>query len=604
MSRSRWSDWALALYCSSIIIGAGLLTLPLAAARLGFAPLLVAIALGGAYMAFINRRTSESLHAYLQRVVRRTVQGVVAGLAAARGDAGPQRGRLVDEEACLADEVRERGSWQLARLARDAGLGAAGRWTILLGMFFYVFFADVGYVLIGSRSLNALAEFVGHDARRAFAALVIGGMLTMAAAWRFERLCRRPFLLRGALKKILMMGGAWLAGVGALGFARATSGLGEGQVAALGLLLFTGAVLAGMYTRAVAAPAVARRELNDQHTVNVVVASGEILLLGVTIALVLGIMFARGQAAPFYALAPDAFSWRALGEWSDLIGLVIFAFVGTGLFNLLSYPSLFETQGGRRSPRLARVVALGTAIPMIVYIAWTLTSAAVLTPDALASLDAAREYSTIGIARRLARLEPLGALLVVFCGYSVALLAVTSACNGFTESLADQIGVLLRERGVQRARPSGPGGLIPSLSRGGRSLTTWLIADAENLRLRLIILAAAVVVAFAIDHLISIDISSILAVAGNAGGGLLILILPFFLPAPGQRKTTWSSVMIGTMTAFVLTLLSLNAVNIGAVRDVASAVVAAITLLIALSISAVAIWLIRSEPAPNLDVDA
>ncbi len=599
MRRSRWSDLALALYCSSIIIGAGLLTLPLAAARLGFAPLLVAIVLGGAYMAFINRRIAESLHAYLQRVARRMVVGVSVGLAAARGDRGPLRGRLVDEQACIADEARARGSWLLARLTREAGLGAAGRWTILLGMFFYVFFADVGYVLIGSRSLNALAEFVGRSAQPAFVALVAGGMAVMVVAWQLERLCRRPFLLRGALKKVLMMGGAWLAGVGALGLARAAPTLGacvsvsgdDGAVA-LGVLLFTGAVLAGMYTSATPTASAARRELSDQHTVNVVVASGEMILLGATIALTLGIAFAHGQTTPFYAVAADALSWRALGEWSDLIGLVIFAFVGTGLFNLLSYPSLFETRGGRRSPRLARVVALGTAIPMIVYLAWTLTSAAVLTPDMLASLDAAREYTTIGIARRLAGFDPLGALLVILCGYSVALLAVTSACNGFTESLADQISVALHEQSI--GRPTSP----------GQRLALWLADSAENLRMRLVILVAAVVMALAIERMVQIDISSILAVAGNAGGGLLILILPFFLPAPGQRKTTWSSVMVGVMTAFVLTLLSLNAVNISAVRDLASAVVAGITLLIALSISAMAIWLIRSEPEPNWDVDA
>ena len=286
----------------------------------------------------------------------------------------------------------------------------------------------------------------------------------------------------------------------------------------------------------------------------------------------------HGIQISFEVFAPGAFTLPALGDWASMVGLVIFAYVSTGLFNLCSYPSLFESQPGQCWSRLTRVVALGTLIAMVVYLAWSVTSAVALSHDTLVQLDAAKEYTTIGIARTFAGIDLTGALSITLFGYSLALLAVTSACNGMTETLADQLRVFLQDEGVHNG---------------------WT-GDAENLHLRLVILLAALVTAFAIDRLIQINITTILAVAGIAGGGLLILVLPFFLPSPGQHKTSWTCIMLGFSSAILLTLLGLNAANLPQVHDLASAIVAGISVLITLSILGVAIWLIRSEPGANL----
>jgi len=575
MNTNRFYNLKLALYCSSIIIGAGLLTLPLAAARLGFLPLLLVIVVGGIWMAIVNKRTADSLFSYVNRKSRKKAQVIAAGLRVASDGAEPS-GPLVDHEAIIADHVRKHGSRILPELTLDAGFGMSGRMTILLGMFLYVFFADIGYVLIGSRSLAFIARFVTGNFPKAFPALFFGGLLLFILSLLFDRLWTKPFLLRGTLKKIFVMAGAWLVGISFLGYylSEFLNQLGTVWMDALGLTLFTGAVLAGMFTNTNEHSMSSSGDLTDHHTVNVVVMLAEILLLVVTILIVLTVVNANHILVPFFGIAEKSLSLSALPAWSKLIGLVIFAFVGTGLFNLLSYPKLFEKPKPGSMSRLVAVVILGTVIPMIVYLAWTITSSTVLTPSELTVLDSAKEYITMGIARKFAEINTTAALLITIFGYSVALLAVTSACNGFTESLADQISATLH--GITNAK--------------------WTASNQGNLKMRLIILVAAIAAAFAVDHLIKIDISSILSVAGNAGGGLLVLILPFFLPEPGSRKSRWSSVMIGLMTAITLTLLSLTVVDIAAVQDVASAVVAAISIVIAISISVMAIWLIRSEP--------
>ncbi len=583
MEHKFFADLKLSLYCASMLIGAALLTMPLRGARLGFGPLLAAIILLGLWTIYLNRRITESLYAYLKRKSRRQARIMAAGAHDRRGGNGRIPSSL-NEQDLLAEEVRQRGSHQWVEQVRAAGYGTAGRWCILLGTFLFVFFADIGYLILGSRSLFAIAAFVNQVAPHSFVLLAGCGLFAMACSIKLERLFTRPFLLRGILKKVSMMFGAWLIGIAVIGLARQAGLIGDSGALAnwaalLGLMLFTSAVLAGLYTQAGESSTTRRNELSDQHTVNVTVICFEIVLLLATIGITLLTVAQHAIQISFEVLSPGAFTLPALGDWASMVGLVIFAYVSTGLFNLCSYPSLFESRAGQRWSRLTRVVALGTLIAMLVYLAWSLTSAVALSPETLIQLDAAKEYTTIGIARTLAGIDLTSALLITLFGYSLALLAVTSACNGFTESLADQISVFLQDEGLHNG----------------------LTGDPENLHLRLLILVAALLTAFGIDRLIQINISTILAVAGIAGGGLLILVLPFFLPAPGQQKTSWTCIMLGFSSALLLTLLGLNAANLPQVHDLASAIVAGVSVLIALSILGVAVWLIRSEPEANVE---
>lgn len=577
MKTNRSYILKLALYCSSIIIGSGLLTLPLVAARLGYVPLLVIIILAGLWMAYVSRRTAESLFYYINQKSQEKAEIVSAGLRIASGGIEPD-GKLVNHETIMTDEVRKHGSRILSELVHDAGFGMAGRVTILLGTFLYVFLADISYVLIGSGSLIYIGQFIANNFPTTFPVILVVGILLVVASWKFDLLFTKPFLMHGTLKKVSIMAGAWLIGISILGFyyARLLAQFGTVLMDMLGLGLFTCAVLAGMFTNSDESNMLSSGDLSDQHTVNVLVMLAEIVLLIITVLITLVVVYHNQVSVPFFGIAEDSFSYSSIPAWSRMIGVVIFAFVGTGLFNLLSYPRLFEKPKSGNTSRLAAVVILGTLIPMVVYLVWTITSSTILTPNELTMLDKAKDFTTTGIARRFESINITAALLITIFGYSLALLAVTSACNGFTESLADQINA-----GFQRI-----------------SHLKWLSGDQKNLKMRLVILVAAIVSAFAVNHLsVEMDISSIISVAGNAGGGLLVLILPFFLPERGNKKTRWSSVMVGLMSAIFLTLLSLNIIDIATVQDSASAVVAVIYIAIAISIIIMTIWLIRSEPS-------
>jgi hypothetical protein len=167
-----------------------------------------------------------------------------------------------------------------------------------------------------------------------------------------ERLFPQPFLLRGTLKKVGMMFGAWLIGIALVGLARQAGLIGDSGACAnwgslLGLGLFTVAVLAGLYTKAGKSSTTGRGELSDQHTVNVLVICFEIGLLLITMVITVWTIAQHGIQISVEVFAPGAFTLPALGDWASMVGLVIFAYVSTGLFNLCSYPSLFESQPGQ-----------------------------------------------------------------------------------------------------------------------------------------------------------------------------------------------------------------------------------------------------------------
>jgi len=563
----------LGLYCASILIGAGVLALAFPAARLGFVPVMVTIVIGGLYMIYIYRRMAGSLYAY----IREAVQNKTRPLSSSHRDS--ETLLSLDEQSLMVHEVQNRGSRLLAEQARSA-IGTSGWVTLVLGMFLFVFFADISYILIGGRSLVAIAGFLFALAPQSSLLLLPVGALISLMAWRLEYILRQPFLLRGALKKVSMMLGTWVMSIAILELLRVgMPELGLGAMgdwySGLGSILFVSAVLGSMFARVHQCNNANNAcNCNDQHTANVLVVVFELMLLVIAATIVIWDATQRRMVIPFFALAPSALTLRAMGDWANLVGLVTFAFVGTGLFNLCSYPDIFENGKGQSNPRLSQVVLVGTLVPMLAYLIWIGATSTVLSPNTLIHLDAAKEYSTIGIAQVFAPVDPRAALLITVFGYSFALLAVTSACNGFTESLADQLAVVVREIGCRKKA----------------------IVNPENTPMRLLILGFALVVALVVSGLDSINISSILAVSGNAGGGLLILILPFFFPPLGRRKTTWSAVMIGVTTAFVLAALNLNATNLAAIHTLASGIIAAIKILISLSILGMAIWLIRSEP--------
>lgn len=564
-------DVMLGLYCASIIMGAGLLSLPNVAARLGAGPALVTIFVLGIWMTCIYRRLAGSMFAYVQRAAHEQAQ---------------RDGRL-DQERWIRKQVQERGSRIVAELLHDSGLGVAGDTTMILGMLFFVFLADVGYLEVGFHSLNAIAQALQAWGWLSVMILVGAGSALWAAAQFVQRLPHRFAPLYGTLKKIGVMSGTWCFGIAVLLVLRFVPGVDAQIGTVLGLALFTIAVLSGMFTTVPMVDGCEDLVPTAQHRVNIIMVLVTLGLLALAAVGVLACAAMHGLFVNVTLLASDAFQFSRFEiqrAWSDMIGVVLFSLVGTGLLNLTVYPSLFGgVQGKGRVTRLDRVVMIGTFLPVVVYLAWTVVTVVTLPSATLTSLDQAKEYSTIGLARLFSQVSPWAAAWVSFFGYSVALLAVTSACNGFTESLADQAAILVeRSRHLQA-----------------------LAGSKDNLAPRVVILAAAMLIAFSLERFKGVSLSSLLSVAGSAGGGLLLLILPFFLPARGQQKSRWDAVLMAFGSGVSLTVLILSGIDYSRMNDFGSAAMTVVSTLIAVSVLVMVVWLVKSEPGlPGPDAGA
>ncbi|MBI4639826.1 MAG: glycine--tRNA ligase subunit alpha [Candidatus Tectomicrobia bacterium] len=152
-----WRDLECSLYCASIIIGAGSLAMPLAGRHLGFAMLLVITIILGFWLTMLYRRLAVSIFESVAQTASEKAKAVSQTVARGIGlrTEEPQwlssfayrlMGVEVDKGAELYDDVVQR-----------TGLGAAGRAALFMGMVFYAFFANIGYVLIGGRSISAVA---------------------------------------------------------------------------------------------------------------------------------------------------------------------------------------------------------------------------------------------------------------------------------------------------------------------------------------------------------------------------------------------------------------------------------------------------------------
>jgi amino acid permease len=549
-----------ALYCAAIIVGAGVLSLPLLAHIKGFVPLLLIVVLMAVAMIYLYTRIVDNIHRLLNSVVTEKANKLTGPLVKGVGVA-PNKNLI------FAAQV-SRGAQILDLLVRRVGIGSAGLWTLFIGMLFYVLPADIGYITIGGKSENAISQYAAAQGYSWGPFFLVGTILALLGVY-LPKLVRKSSAGVQTIRKFCVMGSCWCLGVAVLGFAhelnliQAHSTL-ETAVSS-GLFLFS--ILASMLTGRTQIEQINKSQgLTPQHRVNVVVMSIEMLILvlaGISIA---WLFFAADAAQPFYAFAPGWLSFEGLPR---IIGVVLFALVGTGLFNLCAYPQLFESgQGTKGIPRFVGVVRLGTLVPLAIYVLWTLVSAISLSPAELAQGDKDNLITTILIAAKAARINPQFAPIIALTGYVFALCAVTTACHGFTESLADRVVISLKGRNLP----------LPPLL-----LTSYFW--------QVFILVVATTLAFGKDLIsIGIDLSAILSFAGLAGGGLLIIILPLFFPYPlnNRARIRYAEVALIMGVVFVLAWCIVDEPTQGVltwIKWTSASIVVAMT-----------IWLMFSEP--------
>lgn len=569
--KSMLAKLTAALYCAGIIIGAGVLTLPLAAKAVGFVPLLTVVFVVGLGLACVYVRIARTANSHIHAIAGAKAQEAARAIRA--GTNMPTDSNFLSRYMARMRAVEVRKGLRIfVDLMDRVGLGRAGRSAFSLGILCYVFPADIAYILLGKTSLTVAADRLDGRLPRGALALFVAGALLSISCVVLAKVMRLRSARRAALIKLLVMATCWLWTLALLlAVDRTRPVLGAASLASLlGNLGFLVAVLSSLYVAAGAThEADSDRGLTAAHRVAVWIVVVELALLVIAGVGSIALFVTSGAHERFVAFAPGWLTFARLSDFARLLGVVLFAYVGTGILNLCQYEFLFRPPEKGRAP-IVTVVVLGSLIPLAAYVLWVITAALTLSPQDLAAADSAGEGTHLRIAAKAATLNPTAGLMIAIAGSLFALMAVTSACHGFTETLADRVGSVL-----------------------GREAGWW----GDQFVIRPLILVAASAVATISDVVgADFDITSILGLAGNAGGGLLILILPFFFPYPLERRRRaryWEVALATVIGLVVATLVLLTGATppgwAGIVMWCAKG-------LVALAVLGSVAWLLFSEP--------
>ena len=426
----------LALYLSSIIIGAGILALPLKAARIGLIPMIILTIFFGYFF----------YEAY-KRIIEASI-GIEGHI-----------------DLSTYDKVLERAS-----------LGKAARISLEYGMILYIVPADVVYTLFSASRYVKLSE-LSRDSRGFLLYFILSaiiGYLIAIAMMRHEKASKFFALLATRSLSVLILYALKLSYRAAL---------------ALGSVLFMLTMLVGEYFPEyfVGEPeeiTIKEGEIHPRHYVAAIYTIFKILF-------VLGIAFFSFLVVLYYRALPKDILYSSRDSIVILsgIGVTAFAFVGTGVYNIVMYDRL------RRGDKRRGILALGTLIPAFLYLTFTGLMVFSVDRSLLIEADRSMEPSLLALAEKL---ESLGisistGLLIGLAGI-FTLLAVSMSYLGFTDTLGGRM-----ERYLGRY----------SLSRFLSSLSATIIA------LIIVLLSP------------ELSATGVLDIAGSSGGILFLLFLPF-----------------------------------------------------------------------------
>ena len=226
---------------------------------------------------------------------------------------------------------------------------------------------------------------------------------------------------------------------------------------------------------------------------------------------------AAGAAIPFSS--PTLWRMPSFAEFVRVVGVLLFAQVGTGWNNFARYPAMWVPAFRRRVVDRAMWVVLAVQVGWLVPVLWIVPTASLRDADAAHSQSAAALAEVARGALPAAVATTLALLAAV-----VVLLGVTSACAGFVESLATETS------------------------------NTWLALAGRPgpARLEQAFLGVAAVGA-AVLVVTGASVSAVLAVAGIAGGGIIIFVQPMLAGGHRRSQPGWRRAAI--IAAAAITLL-------------------------------------------------
>ncbi len=418
-----------------------------------------------------------------------------------------------------------------------SGLGKYGRKMFAVGLALYVVPADIVYILYGMKSMIQLSEILDVVTESILGVYGILASFCIFICSAYMARAKRRYLEphESFIIKLLLMISLWVAGIGTI---RLIENYALKVVFAV--MIFCASLLIGEYfpdrVFRLSYDIYDLEDLQPKHKVGSYLTLMKIMLILSVPIIAFILMVTSGGIVTNTPLIP-----RSIGGVVYSTTIIIFMYVGSGVYNILVYRWI-----SRRIELGKRAVFIAILLSMLTYIAFTLLILFSVDPEILIASDLNREHSFIALSHKLTLigLTHLGYITILIANL-FALISVAVAYMGFTETLSERIYI---DTGIDMGE-------------------AWF-AITFSVGIATALLEIFNVTRFATDAL---------GIAGNAGGGMFALILPWLIK---NRKGKRNVVMAIVFLLIVVILNIFLVLNSATVVAIVSAGVATILVVI------------------------
>ncbi len=443
----------LAIYTTGIIVGGGILALPFVALDSGILFLIAIMVI---------------LAIIFNVIYWRILEGVSINLT----------GEI---------SASELGLLSYDKALEKSGLRKWGRIAFSIGIFLYVYPADIVYMLYGLKSIIELSKYFYESYIIPILVIILIVILNYVVLKFYEK--RKSDIL-ALIIKLLLMSLIWLISITLIAFYRMNMVVISAFSFAISLIIgeYLPEHIYGESDIQMILNNVDKIEIIPRHSAQSILTVFKLMLI-ILVPLAAFVLITSSVGLNFTTpLWPNNYI-----SLVDSFSVLVFMYVGSGVYNILIYPWVVKNlKEGKK------IVSVGVVISLIVYMIFTLIILSIVDYNILMQSDINREHAFISLSRKLGSIGlSYIAYLVIGLAALFALVSVSVAYIGFTDTLSERLELDLE---VRRER-------------------SWFL-------ITIIVLISTILLELFQVSKIATDA---LGVAGNAGGGLFLLTLPWLI---------------------------------------------------------------------------
>ncbi len=387
-----------------------------------------------------------------------------------------------------------------------SGLKKWGKIAFTIGIILYVYPADIVYILYGLKSIIELSNYLTINSSIFLATLLLTVIFLSISYYSYSR---NFSPISALLSKLFMMAIIWLVSISIV------LSIGESLRVIMASLGFTISVIVGEYfpertkhIEIVEKDDEADYEILPRHKAQAILTVFKVTLIVLVPLLAFYLIYTKAGLAQSASLFP-----RSIVSLVDSFSVIVFMYVGSGVYNILIYKWILE-----KINRGKKIVSLGVIISLIVYMIFTAIILLVVDASILEISDINREHAFIALSRKLASIGlSTMAYIVIGLASLFALVSVSVAYIGFTDTLSERLELDLKA------------------NRDYTWLTITFVVFISTTLLEL----------FKVSKIAT----DALGVAGNAGGGLFLLIIPWLMVTKKDKgKPLYALIFLGLIT--------------------------------------------------------